>query len=87
MGSTAETAAPVDLDFSPSGYLYATHALHAFAARCPPPLADWAISTYSAPGELVLDPMAGSGTTLIEGYLLGRRVCGVELDPLTHLIA
>jgi SAM-dependent methyltransferase len=87
MGGTGETAAPVDLDFSPSGYLYATHALHAFAARCPPPLADWAISTYSAPGELVLDPMAGSGTTLIEGCLLGRRVCGVELDPLTHLIA
>jgi SAM-dependent methyltransferase len=87
MGGTGEMAAPVDLDFSPSGYLYATHALHAFAARCPPPLADWAISTYSAPGELVLDPMAGSGTTLIEGCLLGRRVCGVELDPLTHLIA
>jgi DNA methylase len=87
MGGTGEMAAPVDLDFSPSGYLYATHALHAFAARCPLPLADWAISTFSAPEELVLDPMAGSGTTLIEGCLLGGRVCGVELDPLTHLIA
>jgi DNA modification methylase len=78
---------PINLDFSPAGYLYATHPLHAFAARCPPPLADWAITRYSAPGEVVLDPMAGSGTTMVEGCLHGRQAWGVEMDPLAHRIA
>jgi hypothetical protein len=27
-----------DLDFSPAGHIYATHGLHAFAARSPPTL-------------------------------------------------
>ena len=30
----------------------------------------------------MLDPMAGSGSTLLEGWLTGRRVIGVDLDPL-----
>jgi hypothetical protein len=85
--SATTASAPINLDFSPAGYLYATHPLHAFAARCPPPLADWAITRYSAPGEVVLDPMAGSGTTMVEGCLLGRQAWGVEIDPLAHRIA
>lgn len=46
-----------------------------------PALAARILTEYSAPGELVLDPMAGSGTTLVEAALLGRRVIGVELEP------
>ena len=30
----------------------------------------------------MLDPMAGSGSTLLEGWLMGRKVVGVDLDPL-----
>jgi DNA modification methylase len=87
MGSAVIAGVPSNLDFSPGGYLYATHPLHAFAARCPPPLTDWAITRYSAPGDVVLDPMAGSGTTMVEGCLLGRQAWGIEIDPLAHLIA
>ncbi|HEV8650183.1 MAG TPA: DNA methyltransferase [Actinomycetes bacterium] len=76
-----------ELDFGPAGHLYATHPLHAFAARCPPPLVDWAISRFSAPGDVVLDPMVGSGTTLVEAALLGRRAWGADIDPLSRLIA
>jgi SAM-dependent methyltransferase len=36
---------------------------------------------------VVLDPMAGSGTTMVEGCLLGRQAWGVEIDPLAHRIA
>ncbi|MFQ3660775.1 MAG: DNA methyltransferase [Chloroflexaceae bacterium] len=36
---------------------------------------------YTRRGEWVLDPFAGSGTTLIEGQRLGRHVLGVELQP------
>ena len=34
------------------------------------------ILRYTAPGELVLDQMMGSGTTLVECKLLGRRAVG-----------
>ena len=36
---------------------------------------------YTKKGDWVLDPFAGSGTTLIEGQRLGRNVIGVELQP------
>jgi DNA methylase len=79
--------APGDLSFTAAGNLYATHGLHAFAARYPPALAAWAVTRFSEPGQTILDPMAGSGTTLVEGCLLGRVARGVDIDPLARLIA
>jgi modification methylase len=45
-----------------------------------PALARRAIEEYSEPGDLVVDPMCGIGTTLVEASDLGRRVVGVELE-------
>jgi tRNA G10 N-methylase Trm11 len=45
-----------------------------------PALARQAISAYSAPGDLVVDPMSGIGTTLVEAIHLGRRAAGIELE-------
>jgi DNA modification methylase len=39
------------------------------------------ISNSSRPGELVYDPFAGSGTTLVAAHQLGRIAYGCELDP------
>jgi hypothetical protein len=36
---------------------------------------------------MVLDPMAGSGTTLVEARLMGRHAVGYDIDPLARLIA
>ncbi len=36
---------------------------------------------YTRRGDWVIDPFAGSGTTLIEGQRLGRNTLGVELQP------
>ena len=38
---------------------------------------------YSRPGDLVCDPCAGAGTTLIAANLEGRSAIGAELDPET----
>ena len=35
----------------------------------------------TAPGDLVLDPFAGTGTTLVAAVAHGRRALGVELNP------
>lgn len=45
------------------------------------------IESSSMHGELVLDPFAGSGSTLIAALLEGRRAVGVELEPTYAKIA
>lgn len=45
-----------------------------------PELARRILTAYSEPRAIVIDPMCGIGTTLVEGALLERRCVGVELD-------
>lgn len=52
----------------------------AHPARMLPDLAATIIDTYSRPGELVLDPMCGIGTTLVQAVRSGRRAVGIELE-------
>lgn len=46
-----------------------------------PQVAYQLIKRYTMPGDIVLDPMCGSGTSLIEGIRLGRRVVGWDINP------
>lgn len=39
------------------------------------------ILSSTLPSDLVLDPFAGTGTTLVTAVQLGRRAMGIELDP------
>ena len=38
------------------------------------------IQVFSAPGDVVLDPMCGSGSTLIAAHLLGRHYLGIDIS-------
>lgn len=53
----------------------------------PLPLMRELVSLFSDPGELVLDPFAGSGTTGVACRQLGRRFLGWELNADYHAIA
>jgi SAM-dependent methyltransferase len=52
-----------------------------------PALAREAILRFTRPGELVLDPMCGIGTSLVEAIHLNRTAIGVELEPRWTSIA
>jgi modification methylase len=45
-----------------------------------PELARRIVTEYSEPGQSIVDPMAGIGTSVVEAALLGRRGLGVELE-------
>ncbi len=64
--------------FSPMG---AEKALHDW--QQPVAEATYCIETLTEPGDLILDPMAGSGTTLIAALQTGRRALGIEANPET----
>ena len=66
---------------------YLTHDIHRYSGKFIPQIAARAVSLLTHPGELVIDPYCGSGTTLVESALLGRRAIGVDLNPLAVLIA
>ena len=64
-----------------------THNIHRYSGKFIPQIARRAISLLTAPGEFIVDPYCGSGTTLIESVMLGRRALGIDLNPLAVLIS
>lgn len=82
-----EVRQDIDLDFAKANTFYATHRMHSFGAKFPPQLAHWAITRFTEKGETVLDPMVGSGTTLVEAIRLERNALGSDIDPLARLVA
>ena len=80
-------ALTADLGFHGAPSNGGTHAWHPFPAKFPPQLPRFFIDALTSPGDTVLDPMCGSGTTLVEAVDSGRRAIGCDIDPLARLIA
>lgn len=76
-----------DLNFHGKNSTYSSHAIHAFPAKFPPQLPRIFIENLTEPNDIVLDPMMGSGTTLLEAVSLGRSAIGVDIDPLAVRIS
>lgn len=60
--------------------------VHPFPARMAPEIAFKGLLDMS-PGDVVLDPMAGSGMVLSVAARKGFRAIGTDMDPLAKLIA
>ena len=52
-----------------------------YRGNWPPQLVRNVIELYSDPGDLVLDPMVGGGTTPVECLLTGRNSISVDINP------
>jgi DNA modification methylase len=61
--------------------------IHPFPARMAPELVWDELPDHHSPRLRVLDPMAGSGTTLVTSKLRGHQAIGFDRDPLAVLIA
>ena len=76
-----------DLDFHKYSSNYASHNFHSFPAKFPPQLPLQFIIDLTNPNDVVLDPMLGSGTTVLEAFLTGRKGIGFDIDPLAIKIS
>ena len=50
-------------------------------AMYPTELTDVLVQTFSRPGDLILDPFAGSGQTLLSALRLSRTYIGIDCEP------
>ena len=80
----------IDLSFSDVPESQRTkhvHRLHPYLGKFIPQLVETFLKKFFKPGQVILDPFAGSGTTLIEANLLNMPSVGIELNEFSFLIA
>ena len=63
-----------------------THSFYRYPARFSPQFPAVAIRCFSKPGDLVLDPYMGGGTTIVEALATGRRAIGNDLNELAVFV-
>jgi DNA modification methylase len=64
-----------------------THQFYKYPARFSPIFAREIIDAFTSKGDAILDPFMGSGTSLIEALLLGRRAIGIDISSLATFVA
>lgn len=62
------------------------HPMCSYLASFPAALAHAFIARYSRPGDVVLDPFSGRGTTPLQACAEGRIGIGNDLNPFAHLL-
>lgn len=69
--------------------VYPTNVIH-IATECsnrnhsaafPVELPKWFIKLFTQPGDMILDPFIGSGTTAVAALQLARNYIGIDLNP------
>lgn len=63
-----------------------THNFYRYPARFSPAFVRAAIHAFSGPGDWVLDPFAGGGTTLVEALAAGRNALGIDISSLAAFV-
>ena len=66
--------------------MHSLHYIISYRASFKPELPEWFIERYSKPGDVVLDPFAGRGTTALQANLMGRVAWSADINPLSERI-
>lgn len=86
--NSPDTLEPLRESLKASSYIDGlTHGFYHYPARFSPAVARTVIRLFSKRNDWVLDPFMGGGTAIIEGLALGRRMVGVDINPLAHFVA
>ncbi|MBE7520327.1 MAG: hypothetical protein HS107_13895 [Thermoflexaceae bacterium] len=64
-----------------------THGFYRYPATTSPLLVREILQKFTVPGDLVLDPYMGGGTSIVEALAHGRRAVGLDINPLAVMIA
>ena len=64
-----------------------THDFYKYPARFSPLFCKAAIEAFTEPGDLVVDPFAGGGTTLVESRVSGRLSIGTDISSLASFVS
>src|SRR5919201_2846623 len=62
------------------------HRLHPYLGKFVPQLVEIFLGRYARPGQLVWDPFAGSGTTLVEANAFAARAAGCDVSAFNCLL-
>lgn len=63
-----------------SSEIFGRHSERVHPTQKPIILMKWCLENYSEEGNLILDPFAGSGTTLVAAKMLKRKSIGIEIS-------
>lgn len=66
---------------------HSMHTMCSYHGMFPPKLAHYFIHRFSQPGDLVLDPFGGRGTTTLQARVENRRTIGNDLSPLAYVLS
>ncbi len=63
-----------------------THNFYRYPARFSPKFVREVIEVYSKPGDVILDPFVGGGTTLVEALASNRHSIGFDVSPIASFV-
>jgi len=66
---------------------YLTHNYYTYPAKFIPQLAKRLILEHSHKGDCVVDSFMGSGTTIVESLITGRKTIGVDVNEIAFLVS
>ncbi len=72
--------APLTTQLRTASFIRDSHQFQYYHTECPPEIAERCIQDFSRPGDLVVDPFVGSGTTIKAALRLRRRYIGVDIN-------
>jgi len=63
------------------------HSLCPYFAMFPESFVREQLKRFTKPGDLVLDPFCGRGTTVLESLLSGRNCLGIDVNPVAYCVS